>query len=565
MDNENLSGNTAEEQYADTTGKHATVVAAENSGFIKGTPNIRLLESFRDMGYTNYSAMKDLIDNSVDALIKDGKNPFIKILTKFSNKGKGTITIIDNGIGMTKEILEEALLLGSNTGKERNGQLGFFGIGLNGASISMGRGFKVITKQKGDIYYTGIYDLDIAVKLQSWDFPIVKPSTLDEIEYFEELTDKAVSGTVLEIYKLDRISNSNKTTFDEILLKDIAMTYRYYISGKDNVKKIKFFLNGKEIHAIDPMGVSLPKTKLLNPGVDGQKYQFEVDGRLAEVVVRYYYVSDAIETQYPGSKNISISPRTSGFYIMRNHREIMSAEKLGFTMISKITGFNSNFRAEFLFDGKYDEILKTNIMKNAIIPPQSLLDKMTKDVRDAIKQCQDEMERNPKEKKSKVEDFEEVNKDIASIAKEINDNKNTPTILTDKNGNPIKKEEVEELPEPLKDPKEPRDRKEETEPRQPKVPKKITIELVSYGKDSSFFISHHLGNGKYLFRINIDHGFFNEYKSLNRHGKKLIIDLLYSFTIASRNEIYSEDLSQIEELIFSWSTYLRRILKDEEV
>lgn len=91
------------------------------------TPNPRYLESLRDTGYDNYQAINDIVDNSVDAILStdDNPNPFIKILTKFSEKGKGKIIIVDNGTGMIKNRLIEALRLGSDTNKDRNEDLGF--------------------------------------------------------------------------------------------------------------------------------------------------------------------------------------------------------------------------------------------------------------------------------------------------------------------------------------------------------------------------------------------------------------------------------------------------------
>src|ERR1017187_8747040 len=119
------TGEIAEQQYAITADEHLYDV----------TPNPRYLQSLRDTGYDNYQAIDDIIDNSVDALIAldNNPNPFIKVITKFSDKGKGRIAIIDNGIGMTKATLIEALKLGSETNKERDIELGFFGVGLNAA------------------------------------------------------------------------------------------------------------------------------------------------------------------------------------------------------------------------------------------------------------------------------------------------------------------------------------------------------------------------------------------------------------------------------------------------
>jgi len=548
--NKKENGNVAEEQYATATDRH----------LVDATPNPRLLESLRDMGYDNYQAICDIIDNSVDAVVINGtKKPEITITTKFGSDGKGRICIIDNGIGMTEKILTEALKLGSETSKIRDGELGYFGVGLNSASISLGRGFKIITKHSDDDHMCGIFDLDIAIKEKSWKFVSIEKANQDEVKYFKQMLGNS-TGTILEIYKLDRISNRNKTQFDNQLLKAIGKTYRSYISGKNGVKKISFVLNDTKVEMIDPMGVDLKGTMVLNNNITDQKYQFNVDVQLAEIVVRYYYVDSALETKYPTE---TLNGRNNGFYVMRNHRQIMEAERFDFTGVDKYSGWLSNFRAELLFDGKFDEVFKTNVMKNRIILPQSLTDLMQPDVSEAVKFCKLEKKKTMPESAEEVD--EDVLKDVKSIVKQKNENKKTPTLLTDKNGNPIKKEKIEGVEdEPEVEDKEKRDRKKEEKPRNKKTFNKIDVDFVRFGEDASFFMAHHQGNGKFLIRINIDHRFYQDFARLDRQGRKFLIDLLHSFALASRQELYSDDLTQIDELIRTWSNFLRRDLNGKE-
>jgi|JFJP01.1.fsa_nt_gi hypothetical protein len=543
-------GEIAEVQYAIATDEHLYDV----------TPNPRYLESLRDTGYDNYQAIADIVDNSVDAIVSmdSNPNPFIKILTKFSDKGKGRILIIDNGSGMVKETLIEALKLGSETHKERETELGFFGVGLNAATVSMGRGFKVITKHADDTYLTGIFDLDRAIKEESWKFVSIEESDDDDIKSFVKLTNDAPTGTIIEIYSLDRISNHQKSQFDEILLKTIGRVYRYFISensnGNNSDGKIAFYLNDKRIRKIDQMGRELKGTKLLNENQPEQKYQFNIDGELIEVIVKYYYVDSEIETVYPSEK---LNGRSNGFYVMRNERQIMEAERLDFSGIDKSSGHHTNFRAEILFDGKFDHIFKTNVMKNRIIMPQQLTDKMQSDVSNYVKYAKEEREKNAPIN----EDVDEnVKKDVESIVNSKNKSLSTPTLLRDKKGNLIKKEEViTDAPEE-NDVK--RDRKKEENPRKPKTKYKIDVDFVHNGESGSFYVPRHMGGGKYLLRINLDHGFYTEFEKLNRQGREFIINLLHSYALAAHSEIYSEDLDTIDELINTWSNFLRRDLKN---
>lgn len=79
----------------------------------------KLIASLRHSGYDNYTAIEDLIDNSIDA---DAK--FIRIIAEHED-GVPRILIYDNGTGMDSRTLDEAFKLGSDTPKTSK-QLGKF-------------------------------------------------------------------------------------------------------------------------------------------------------------------------------------------------------------------------------------------------------------------------------------------------------------------------------------------------------------------------------------------------------------------------------------------------------
>ncbi len=107
-------------------------------------PNTLFLQTLRNSGYNNYSAIADIVDNSLDTEVRASK---VKIITKdLSNFETGYISIIDNGFGMDKEILNEALKLGSDTGKDASIDLGCYGTGMKAAALSIGRKFVLETK-----------------------------------------------------------------------------------------------------------------------------------------------------------------------------------------------------------------------------------------------------------------------------------------------------------------------------------------------------------------------------------------------------------------------------------
>ena len=80
-----------------------------NTAFsFKSQPNAgKLINSLRHLGYTNYSAIADLVDNSWDA-----ESTQVKILVRQRDKDP-EIIIADDGSGMDESILGQAIRLGS--------------------------------------------------------------------------------------------------------------------------------------------------------------------------------------------------------------------------------------------------------------------------------------------------------------------------------------------------------------------------------------------------------------------------------------------------------------------
>src|SRR5271170_7359722 len=100
----------------------------------------RLVESLRYLGYGNYEAIADLLDNSIDA---DAQHISIRVVQR---AGQPLISVADDGTGMTHSILDEAMKLGSLTGRDLNSDLGKFGMGLVTASLSIAKNCHVVTR-----------------------------------------------------------------------------------------------------------------------------------------------------------------------------------------------------------------------------------------------------------------------------------------------------------------------------------------------------------------------------------------------------------------------------------
>ena len=308
------------------------------------TPNAaKLLASLRSSGYDNYTAICDLIDNSFDANADIVK---VDIGETGSSKSEHIISIADNGDGMSIEILDQAMKLGSLTDRESE-NLGKYGMGMITASISMGRRLTVITKNSGE-YYTSIQDLDDIERTNKF-VKTVRESNPIEISRFEQLLGGAESGTIVTIQKVDNLQNKSIQQFKAKLIKDSGQIYRYFINSNK-----KIYINGTEVHASDPMMLDFQGTETFLDVTNTIKDDNDQPTNIRLRVVHLPKVSDQ------EARNMSMNIPNQGFYLMRNNREITRGESFG--IFSKHNSYN-RFRAEVFVSGDLDRKIGINYRK----------------------------------------------------------------------------------------------------------------------------------------------------------------------------------------------------------
>lgn len=129
------------------------------------TPDIRLLVDIGEANYEVPQAISELIANSMDARYQDEK---VKIEVFID---ENEITIIDNGIGMSENILAEALRLAAQmdtvTGNTK-ARKGMYGLGLKAACASLGKHWSIVTRQEGDPNQYSV-EIDLADWLKKKD------------------------------------------------------------------------------------------------------------------------------------------------------------------------------------------------------------------------------------------------------------------------------------------------------------------------------------------------------------------------------------------------------------
>lgn len=311
------------------------------------TPNAgKLIESLRSTGYSNYSAIADLIDNALDA---HAANISVKIGA--SSNSDHLLTISDNGDGMNEIVLDQAMRLGSDITKDYNSDLGKFGMGLITASISIGRRLVVITKQHGQ-YLTAVHDVDEIIEKKEF-VKELRRSTEQEMNTFMLQTGGAMHGTVVMISKIDHLQSKNLTQFTAKLISDLGEIFREYINAGKQLS-----VNEKDVRAKDPLMLNDSGTDIMFD--ETFEYDVDGDGELDDIRLRIVALPKRSETE---NETLKINQSNQGFYIMRNNRQIARAATLG---IFTKHNYLNRFRAELFFSGSIDTPLGVNFTKSGI-------------------------------------------------------------------------------------------------------------------------------------------------------------------------------------------------------
>ncbi len=271
------------------------------------------VESFRSIGYSFNSAVADLIDNSISANATN-----IDILYSVTTDGEPCLIILDNGKGMSKNELKEAMRFGSNNplNERDENDLGRFGLGMKSASLSQCREFTVVTKQGNDISAYS-WNLDIIIQDNDWSLVELSNNIIDMLPFIEELKCKD-SGTYLIMKNFDKIEittqDLNQTIINSLddLHTHLELTFHRFIQ-----EGIVISINYNEVKRIDPFLQNHSATYSL------RERKIYIDGK---VLTAKPYILPHISKLTDKEKflvgGIETLKRNQGFYIYRNKRLI---------------------------------------------------------------------------------------------------------------------------------------------------------------------------------------------------------------------------------------------------
>ncbi|WP_415921295.1 ATP-binding protein [Tateyamaria sp. SN6-1] len=216
------------------------------------------LNALRQVGYRNTAtAVAELVDNSIEA---DAKNVTILTLSDREKVAKRTIyrvqkiAVLDDGIGMTPELLGRCLSLGWGTRLDTREGLGRFGFGLKGSSLSQAELVEVYSWQKGTVYKTYLDLMEIKNNEQQY------LKDVEKAELPSEIVDAAgeligPSGTLIVWSSLDGVDFKRPDTLFSRMQDELCRIYRHFLDDNDeygtrrNVRLVDYNLGEKKVES----------------------------------------------------------------------------------------------------------------------------------------------------------------------------------------------------------------------------------------------------------------------------------------------------------------------------
>ncbi|MCY4301199.1 MAG: ATP-binding protein [Aestuariivita sp.] len=318
-----------------------------------------LIESLRDIGYNLSSALADIVDNSLTA---QASKVSIRVDVKSEN---AAVAIIDNGIGMSRDEILNAMRPGSRSPAEirDKSDLGRFGLGLKTASFSQCRRLTVLSR-RGKSVYAATWDLDLVVEKNAWIVEGTKK--INGIRFAELLVQ---DGTMVLWEKIDRVGlQKDSSTFIRLVddaTRHLELVFHRFMKVEPGYKPVVFDVNGRDLVPVDPF-VEWHDATIRRP----------VDRRVfgtGTVTIQPYILPHrnkvATDREWRRMGLAQGHMRSQGFYLYRNRRLIRHATWFRLAPKHRLTQLA---RVRIDIGNESDADWKIDILKASASPPSAL-------------------------------------------------------------------------------------------------------------------------------------------------------------------------------------------------
>ncbi len=278
------------------------------------SPNV-LMNSMRSIGYSFKTAFADIIDNSISANASE-----IRIYTPI-NSEELFITFFDNGEGMSRDELLNAMKYGSDRIEYGTLDLGRFGLGLKSASLSQCRKLTVVSK-KDNCLSAFSWDLDCVLKNKTWDCLELEKTEIDDLPQVN-IIKNSKQGTLVIWEDFDILyRKSNGKVFEAIseevedAEKHLSLVFHRFINNSFN--PLKIYINDDKVKGCDPFLEDNPKTDSQKPSIINY---LESDIKIQPFILPH--MNDLTNEDIDKMGGDDLLRNGQGFYIYRNNRLII--------------------------------------------------------------------------------------------------------------------------------------------------------------------------------------------------------------------------------------------------
>jgi len=360
-----------------------------------GFDAIRVCEAIAKIGYEPYTAIMDIIDNSVTAEAST-ISISIELRPGKTLKNRNSVSsykIIDDGKGMSHDEIVNAFTLGSKRNYGRN-SLSKYGMGLKSAGLSLGSKISITSKKDGVISDKYTFDLEEIEKENK--LALIRQS-LTEAEKSDFSSDvNGSTGTIVEIAGCENVNQSSPGTTLSKLRERLGVVYYTFLKDDKTPLNIRIrtALSDKkgEYEEIKAKDLLFTETASKNTGWSLDSYDFYspyliLDEDWDSLRDKDNNPLPAIKIQavaFPQArmadeksplpidkklvvKSYGVSRENSGFFIYRNGRLIRWGDGLErATGKPLITKDDINIRIRFEIQDVHDDVLHVDVSKQRL-------------------------------------------------------------------------------------------------------------------------------------------------------------------------------------------------------
>ncbi|MDN4617410.1 ATP-binding protein [Paenibacillus sp. PsM32] len=578
-------------------------------------------DALRSTGYKNIeSAIAEIVDNSFEA---EARNVFIiakSTINSFNSKSRKSVSeiaFLDNGTGMSIDVLQSCLGIGFGTRQQRKG-MGRFGVGLPQASLHVSPNIEVYSWQKNNDCYKSYLDIQ-KVKSGVQNKLLIPECTPIPEEYKKYLNyniDNTTysfkeSGTLVIWKDCDNVSPKTVTPLFSRLEFTLGQKFRHWIHNNERFIHLINMENASEQKRVSPndplflMKDNLFLGSLSEPGNlsknKDEKFKeviftpftnkFIKDGivkhevnyfdkktsslktsvvKLQFSVVREeFYNKNALQGD-PGRTEIGKKVRKlEGISIVRAGREIDFGMFDFYDVMNEPT--HRWWGCEISFETELDEVFGVSNNKQHVeLIELSAEDYTDDDIKPIWFQLKEII-------KSTISEMIRRNKSIRSGSRTKCDVvKNTEKIintLEDKNINPTESEEKrKELPQEklVEGATKVLEQKGINEPTAEQINELLLnkVNIIYESNNRAPFFDYDSSLGICNLIINMDHPYYQNYfKELSEYSSKAALELFLASLIRARDELIDDEKKiAFDNVIYEWNhkltLYIRELLKD---